>query len=209
MAEDFGNLARFREANAGLNDPDPEENRVVFLGNSITEGWARTDPDFFTVHNFIGRGISGQTSAQLLLRFRQDVIDLHPKVVVIHIGTNDVAENTGPYDPDFTMGNIRSMVELARANDIKVVLASVLPSTKFEWNRALGDRSDMIIDLNQRIHDFAEAASIPFVDYHAAMRNDRNGMDPDLAEDGVHPTSKGFGIMKNLVLPVIDRVLRE
>jgi lysophospholipase L1-like esterase len=101
------------------------------------------------------------------------------------------------------------MVELARANGIKVILAAVLPSTKFEWNRALGDRSDMIIDLNERIHAFADAASIPYVDYHAAMRNDRNGMDPDLAEDGVHPTPKGFGIMQNLVLPVIERILEE
>jgi len=159
--------------------------------------------------NYIGRGISAQTSPQLLVRFRRDVLDLQPKVVVIHIGTNDVAENTGPYDPDFTLGNIQSMVELAQANGIKVILASVLPATKFEWRRALGDRSGMIVDLNQRIKAYADQQNIPYLDYHSAMKNEQNGMDVDIAKDGVHPTMKGFEIMKELVNKTIKSVLKN
>ncbi|MCB0375945.1 MAG: SGNH/GDSL hydrolase family protein [Sinomicrobium sp.] len=196
--KDFASIGNYKKANEKIRPPKPGENRVVFLGNSITAGWARVDSAFFAGNNFIGRGISAQTSAQLLLRFRPDVIDLHPKAVLINIGTNDVAENTGPYDPDFTMGNIQSMVELARANNIKVLLASVLPSTNFEWRRELGDRSDMIVDLNKRIKAYADQNGIPYVDYHSAMKNDKNGMDPELAEDGVHPTMKGYQIMEEL-----------
>ena len=107
------------------------------------------------------------------------------------------------------MGNIRSMAELARANGIKVILASVLPATKFEWRRALGDRSAMIVDLNKRIKAYADQEKIPYVDYHSAMKNDRNGMDPNIAEDGVHPTMDGYRIMESLVVPVLERVLKE
>ncbi|MEZ4776544.1 MAG: GDSL-type esterase/lipase family protein [Bacteroidia bacterium] len=209
MRKDFGNLARYKEANSQVKPPAAGENRVVFLGNSITEGWVRADPDFFTQNHYIGRGISAQTSVQLLLRFRQDVVALQPKVVVIHIGTNDVAENTGPYDPEFTLNNIQSMSDIARANGIKVVLASVLPATKFEWRRALGDRSDMIVDLNRRIAAYARQQKIPYVDYHSAMKNDKNGLDTDLAEDGVHPTLKGYKIMEELVQKTIKQVLSK
>ncbi len=204
--DDFANLTRYRAANAALPAPAPTEQRVVLLGNSITEGWARQDSAFFADHQLVGRGISGQTSPQLLLRFRQDVIDLRPTAVVIHIGTNDVAENTGPYDEDVTVGNIHSMIDLARANDIQVILAAVLPATAFGWRSALGDRSAMIVELNRRLADLAAVERIPFVDYHAALKNDRNGMDAALAEDGVHPTARGFAIMQDLLLPVIERV---
>jgi lysophospholipase L1-like esterase len=203
---DFAQLSRYRAANEALPAPAPEEQRVVFLGNSITEGWARQDPAFFTENHFVGRGISGQTSPQLLLRFRQDVLDLNPHTVVIHIGTNDVAENTGPYDPEFTLGNIQSMTELARTNGVKVILAAVLPATKFGWRPALGDRSQMIIELNRKLADYAQSENIPFVDYHAALTNAVGGMDPEYAEDGVHPTAMGYAIMKELVLSVIERV---
>ena len=204
--KDFANLARYQHANAALPAPAATEQRVVFLGNSITEGWVRKDSAFFADNNFVGRGISGQTSPQLLLRFRQDVIDLQPAAVVIHIGTNDVAENTGPYDPDFTVGNIRSMVELAQANDIEVILAAVVPSTSFGWRPEVGDRSGMIVELNRRLEDLAAEKGIPFVDYHAALRNTDNGMDAELAADGVHPTPQGFAVMKALVLPVVQEV---
>lgn len=208
MQNDYAQLERYRAANEALSPPKSDENRVVFLGNSITEGWVNVDSAFFANNNFIGRGISGQTSPQLLLRFRQDVLNLQPKAVVIHIGTNDVAENTGPYNPDFTMSNIQSMVELAQANNIKVILAAVLPATKFEWNRKLGDRSAMIVDLNNRLKTYAAKENIPFVDYHTAMKNDKNGMNKDIAEDGVHPTLKGYEVMKGLVLPIVQETLK-
>ncbi|MDX2247509.1 MAG: GDSL-type esterase/lipase family protein [Bacteroidia bacterium] len=209
MRKDFGNLARYKEANQQVAPPAPGENRVVFIGNSITEGWVRADETFFTQNNYIGRGIGGQTSTQLLLRFRQDVVALKPKAVVIHIGTNDVAENTGPYDPEFTMGNIQSMVEIAQTHKIKVILAAVLPATKFEWRRALGDRSAMIVDLNSRIEAYAREHKIPYIDYHSAMKNEKNGMDPDIAEDGVHPTLKGYKIMEDLAQKTILKVLNK
>lgn len=209
MQLDYANVVKYQAANQDLPPAKEDEQRVVFLGNSITEGWARDDPAFFTDSNFIGRGISGQTSTQLLLRFRQDVVDLNPEAVVIHIGTNDVAENTGPFDPAFTMSNIQSMVEIAQANQIKVILATVLPSTKFEWNRALGDRSSMIVDLNKRIRAYAKARNIPIIDYHAAMKNEHNGMNKDIAADGVHPTQKGFELMKMLALPIIQAQLKN
>lgn len=208
MQNDYALLSRYRSANESLPAPKPNENRVVFLGNSITDAWPFIDSSFFAENNFVGRGISGQTSPQLLLRFRKDVIELNPKVVVISIGTNDVAENTGPYDPDYTISNIASMVDLAKANNIKPILAGVVPSTKFEWNRKLGDRSDMIVDLNNRIAALAKRKGIPFADYHSAMKNSANGMDPDIAEDGVHPTAKGYEIMKGLVLPLIKETLK-
>ena len=129
MKTDFGYLAKYKEENKKVAAPKPNENRVVFLGNSITEAWAKVDSVFFAKNNFIGRGISGQTSVQTLLRFRQDVLSLSPKAVIIQIGTNDVAENTGPYNADFTFGNIQSMAEIAKANGVKVVLASILPAT--------------------------------------------------------------------------------
>ncbi len=208
MKRDFGNLAKYKAANKTVTPPSQTENRVVFLGNSITEAWVKVDSAFFAQNHYIGRGISGQTSVQTLLRFRQDVLSLSPKVVVISIGTNDVAENTGPYDPDFTFGNIQSMTEIARANGVKVVLASVLPATKFEWRLAIGNRSAMIVALNSRIKAYAEKNKIPYVDYHKAMKNEQNGMNPDLAADGVHPTPKGYKLMEGLVQKAIAEAMK-
>ncbi len=209
MKTDFGYLRKYKEANKTVPPLKPNENRVVFLGNSITEGWVSADSTFFIQNNYIGRGISGQTSTQLLLRFRQDVLSLKPKAVVLQIGTNDVAENTGPYDPNFTLGNIQSMVEIAKANGLVVMLASVLPATNFEWRRSVGDRSAMILDLNSRIKTYADKNKIPYIDYHTAMKNNKNGMNPDLAEDGVHPTMKGYKIMEEMVQQAIGKVLKR
>jgi lysophospholipase L1-like esterase/dienelactone hydrolase len=205
---DYGYLAKYKEANAKVKPPKPGENRVVFLGNSITEGWVRTDSAFFAKNNFIGRGISGQASVQTLVRFRQDVLSLSPKVVIIQMGTNDIAENTGPYDENFTFGNIQSMAEIAKANDIKVILASVMPATNFEWRRSLGDRSAMIVALNKRIKTYADANKILYLDYHAVLKNSKNGMDPEMAPDGVHPTLKAYKIMEGLAEKAIKEVLK-
>lgn len=203
MRSDFGNLARYKPYNLKVPPPKPRERRVVFLGNSITEGWVRADSAFFKNNHFIGRGISGQTSVQTLIRFRQDVLSLNPQTVVINIGTNDIAENTGPYNPDFTFGNILSMVEIAQANKVKVILSSVLPATKFGWRTALGDRSGQIVALNDRLKAYADQHKIPFIDYHSALKNKQNGMDPDMAEDGVHPSLKAYKIMEALALEKI------
>ncbi|MEM1357660.1 MAG: GDSL-type esterase/lipase family protein, partial [Bacteroidota bacterium] len=164
--KDFANTARYQVANAALTGSS--EGRVVLLGNSITDAWASRDSAFFARNNFVGRGISGQTSPQLLVRFRQDVVDLKPEIVVIHIGTNDIAENTGPYDQAFTLGNITSMIDIAEQNGIKVVLASVLPATQFNWRKELGDRSGMILKLNEALKQLAINRQIAYLDYHSA-----------------------------------------
>ena len=203
LSMDFGGLERYRQANMILQGKAGTKGKVVLLGNSITDAWADIDTAFFAVHNLIGRGISGQTSAQLLVRFRQDVIDLKPEKVVIHIGTNDVAENTGPYDQGRTLGNIESMIDLAQANNIEVLLASVLPATQFQWRRELGDRSEEIVQLNERIQQLAARRNLRYIDYHSRLKNDKNGMDPDLAEDGVHPTLKAYSIMGQLLLEAL------
>jgi lysophospholipase L1-like esterase len=177
--------------------------KAVLIGDSITDAWYAMDSSFFLKNNFIGRGISGQTSSQLLIRFRQDVVDLKPEKVLIHIGTNDVAENIGPYSQDLTIGNIESMIEIAQKNGIKVVLASVLPATKFEWRLGLGNKSDEIVALNNRIKALAQKKSLAYIDYHSLLKNNDNGIDAEYALDGVHPTLMAYKVMEEEVLKTL------
>lgn len=198
--EDFANLRRYHGDNELRKT---QSNQVVLIGNSITDGWYKRDTAFFDDNKLVGRGISGQTSMQLLLRFRPDVVNLRPEKVVIHIGTNDVAENTGPYSEDFTVGNITSMVDIAQQNDIEVILASVLPADRFNWRPEVGDRSEMIVSLNKRLKELADERDLTYIDYHSALKNDRNGMDKELAPDGVHPSSEGYAKMAELLLQAV------
>jgi acyl-CoA thioesterase I len=198
-------LERYAAANAALPPLAPGEQRVVFLGDSITDGWPGTD-GFFAAHHYVGRGISGQATAHMLLRFRQDVVALRPALVVILAGTNDVADNAGPYDPEFTHGNLTSLVQLARANGIKVVLCSVLPATDFWWRHGL-DPAPKIVALNTWIRDFAAHESIPYVDYHTAMADAQQGLPKQYAGDGVHPNAAGYAVMESLVQPAIEATL--
>ena len=180
----------------------------IFLGNSITEGWVNIHPEFFTENGYIGRGISGQTSYQFLLRFRNDVINLKPKLVIINAGTNDVAENTGPFDLEKTFGNIASMAEMAKANKIKVILTSVLPASEFKWNKKITDSSERIEALNAKIKEYAEANKIPYVDYYTPMASGpKRSLNPDYSKDGVHPTLEGYLVMEALIQPAIDKAL--
>lgn len=207
--DQFANFGRYGQANNELGAPAKKEKRVVFMGNSITDGWPHTRPEFFKDNNLIGRGISGQTSYQFLLRFRQDVLDLKPKVVVINYGTNDIALNTGPYDEDKTFGNVVSMVELARYNKIKVVLASCLPAGGFGWRPEVKDAMDKIRHLNARVQAYAKANKIPYVDYFSALVSaDGTCMKPEYAHDnpGVHPNAEGYKVMESLVLPVVNKL---
>ena len=177
------------------------------MGNSITEGWVRTHPDFFKINGYIGRGISGQTSYQFLLRFREDVINLSPALVVINAGTNDVAENTQTYNEDYTFGNIISMVELAKANKIKVILTSVLPAAAFKWRMEIKDAPQKIKSLNDRIEAYAKANKIPFVNYYKAMVDENQALNPQYTKDGVHPTGEGYDIMEPLIKAAIEKAL--
>ena len=206
--DQFANFKRYEQANKELPAPAKKEKRVVFMGNSITEGWVKIHPEFFKENGYVGRGISGQTSYQFLLRFREDVINLKPKLVIINAGTNDIAENTGPYDIDITFGNIASMAEIAKANKIKVILTSVLPAAGFRWNKKITDAPDRIEALNAKIKEYAKANKIPYVDYYTPMvTGAERALNPDYSKDGVHPTLDGYIVMEALIKPVIDKAL--
>ena len=209
QAQDWGGLQRFAAANAELSPAVEGKPRVVLLGDSITEIWPDRHPSFFEETGYIGRGISGQVSAQMLVRFRQDVIGLHPAVVVINAGTNDVAENQGPYNEDFTFGNIVSMTELAQANGIAVVLTSVLPAAAFRWRPAITDAAEKIAALNARIRAYAEIQGIPYVDYYSSLvvEDSSRALNPAYSNDGVHPVADGYVVMEPLVKKGISEAL--
>lgn len=205
---DWARLGRYAKANKELPAPAKKEKRVVFMGNSITEGWVKIRPDFFEENGYIGRGIGGQTSYQFVVRFRPDVINLKPKLVVINAGTNDVAENTGPFDLQNTFGNIVSMVELAKTNKIKVILTSVLPAAKFGWNKSIKDAPAKIEALNALIKEYAKKNKIPYVDYYTPMVTGADrALNPAYSKDGVHPTAAGYEVMEALIKPAIDKAL--
>ena len=207
---EFAQFNRYAEANKALAKPAKGEKRVVFLGNSITDNWARMHPEFFKEHGYIGRGISGQTSFQFLLRFREDVINLHPKIVVINYGTNDIAENTGPYNEDLTFGNVVSMVQLAQANHIKVILTSCLPARSFGWRPSITDAMPKIMRLNERVRSWAKKKQITYVDYFSAMVDEnKSGMKQELTPETVHPNLKGYAVMESLIVPAIAKELKR
>ncbi|MDT7830723.1 SGNH/GDSL hydrolase family protein [Pricia sp. S334] len=206
--QDWANLEQFREANQKLDAPTTDENRVVFMGNSITIGWLNKRPEFFKAKPYINRGISGQTTPQMLVRFRQDVVDLKPKVVVILAGTNDIAGNTGPSTLKMIADNIKSMAEIATANDIKVVLSSTLPAFDYPWKPGLGP-APKIIELNKMIRSYAEENGHVYLDYFSAMADDRNGLPKKYAHDEVHPTVEGYKVMEPLVEEAISEALSK
>jgi lysophospholipase L1-like esterase len=203
---DWPNLARYRAANAALAAPAPGEQRVVFMGNSITEGWAPLFATQFPGKPYIGRGISGQTTPQMLVRFRQDVIALKPSVVVILAGTNDIAGNTGPSTLEMIEDNLASMSELAQANGIRVVLCSVLPVFDYPWKPGL-EPAPKIIALNTWLREYAAAHGAEYADFHTAMADERQGLPKSLAADGVHPNTAGYAMMVPIVESAISRAL--
>jgi lysophospholipase L1-like esterase len=208
LKTDWPNLKKYAEADKNLPAPAAGENRIVFMGNSITELWAQIDHSFFANGIYINRGISGQTSPQMLLRFRQDVINLKPVIVVILAGTNDIAENTGPIALEDVFGNIVSMAELAKINNINVILASVLPSYDFPWHPGLKP-AEKIVRLNKMIQLYCEKNDIVYLDYYSSMVDTRGGLDKRYSDDGVHPTLAGYKIMEPLVEKAIQKALES
>jgi lysophospholipase L1-like esterase len=207
-AQDWENRKQYAEKNRLLGPPTSGENRVVFMGNSITEGWKTTDSAFFTGKPYINRGISGQTTPQMLLRFRDDVVALQPRVVVILAGINDIAGNTGPVTLDYILGNIVSMVELARANHIQVVLCSVLPAYDFPW-RPGQEPAGKVRRLNEMLHGYAVRNRIVYADYYNAMADERGGLPKKFSTDGVHPTWAGYQVMEPIVEQAIAKASRK
>lgn len=207
LRNDWAYLQRFAKANAELPAPAPGEDRVVFMGNSITEGWRDDFRGLFPGKSYINRGISGQTTPQMLVRFRQDVVALKPKVVVILAGTNDIAGNTGPSTLYMIEYNLASMAEIAKANGIRVVLASVLPVYDYRWRPGL-EPAPKIVALNAWIKDYAQKNGAVYLDYHSAMRDEKNGMRAELSPDGVHPNEAGYRIMAPLTQAAIEQALK-
>lgn len=206
MLLDWPDLARYTADNAALRPPAPGENRVVFMGDSITDSWGRAVGTFFPGEPYINRGISGQTTPQMLIRFRPDVIALTPKAVVILGGINDIAGNTGPTTPAMIEGNLTSMVELAKANNIRVVLSSILPAARFPWNPGIDPVAE-IVAVNRWIRDYCATRGCVYLDYYSAMVDARGGMKPELTADGVHPNAAGYRIMTPLAAKAIATAL--
>jgi lysophospholipase L1-like esterase len=208
FTDDFGQLARYRDANAALKPPAPDENRVVFFGDSITDMWKLEDS--FPAKPYLNRGIGGQTTPQMLVRFRQDVIDLHPRVVVILAGTNDIAGNTGPMRLEDIESDYASMAEMARANHIAVVFSSVLPVHNYtpKSQEAFAQRSpEKILALNRWLQNYCGANGLVYLDYFTAMVDDKGLLKRDLADDGLHPNPGGYRVMAPLADAAIGKAI--
>lgn len=207
--QDWPNLHRYEAENESLSkSADKTKPRVVFMGNSITEGWKRWDSAYFIKNNYADRGISGQTTPQMLIRFRPDVIDLKPAAVIILAGINDIAQNTGPMTLEQSFENIVSMAELAKANKIKVVICSVLPAFDFPWHPGL-QPADKVIQLNKMLKDYCDRNHIIYCDYFSKMKDERNGLPKSLSQDGVHPNLQGYKIMEALADKAIGEVMKK
>ena len=200
---DWAGILKYQDQNKDLSLKDSISPYIIFMGDSITEGWSDFYPDFFSSNNYINRGISGQTTSQMLLRFRQDVIDLKPKGVVILAGINDIAKNTKYYGIELVAENIFSMVELAKANNIRPIICSVLPADKFPWNPKVYP-AELVKKLNILLESYAKEEGIKFLDYYAYMNNNKGGMIDNLTNDGVHVTSEGYKLMIKLVQQALN-----
>jgi lysophospholipase L1-like esterase len=201
--DDWPQLGRYAGANAAL--PPTQAGRVVFYGDSITDAWTRNGGTFFPGKPYVNRGISGQTTEQMVVRFRQDVIDLLPQTVVILAGTNDIAGNTGPETQAMIEDNFRSMVDLARSNSIRVVLASVLPAAGYPWKPSASNPAEKIRALNEWLESYAGSQNITYLDYYSAMAGPDGGMKPGISIDGVHPNAAGYAIME----PLAEKALAQ
>ena len=208
---EFANTSRYDKANLELKLHTTANNRVVFMGNSITEDWLKIRPEFFDNRDYINRGISGQTTPQMLLRFRQDVVDLNPKVVVILAGTNDIAGNSGYISLEAIISTIKSMAEIANANDIQVIISSILPAIDYPWKPGLNP-APKIITINRALKAFSEENNFIYLDYYAAMVDDKGGLkvpEYTTANDLVHPNKKGYLVMEKLAEIAIKKALAK
>ena len=207
-SQDWFGFNRYKADNeriiASGNSPE-----VVFMGNSITDNWAYFHPDFFSSHNFCGRGIGGQTSAQMLVRFNDDVIDLHPKAVVIMAGTNDVAHNEYWVSPERVVDNIVAMCNQAQANGIVPIISSIPPCSEFPWRKEIKNPGQTIVDINMSLKAYADANGIVYLDYHSALTDENLGLPKTLSDDGCHPLPDTYFTMEEMVLEAISNALKN
>ena len=206
--DDWAALTKYQKENELLPLPIKIEKRVVFLGSSIFEFWKQKDPEYFSQNNYVDRGISGQISPQLLIRFRQDVINLKPKVVIVLAGSNDIAGNTGHVTIDKIMDNIKSMAELARLHRIKVILCKYLPVYEYPWNKRI-KAADSIVNLNEKIEAYGKAQNYTILDYWTPLVDERKGQRAELTVDGVHPNLEGYKIMEEVTDVAINKALKN
>ncbi len=209
FSDDWAALSKYQKENDSLGAPNKGEKRVVFLGSSIFEFWKQKDPQYFNNGSYLDRGISGQISPQLLIRFRQDVLNLKPKAVIILAGSNDLAGNKGHVSNETVMNNIKSMAELARKNRIKVILCKYLPIYEYPWNKNLKGVADQIISLNNEIVSYAKANRFVILDYWTPLVDERNGQKAAYTTDGVHPNLAGYKVMENVTEEAIDKALHR
>ncbi len=205
--QDWANLNKYQTENTSIKPLESGQKRTVFMGDSITEFWSVISPEFFAAKPYINRGISGQTTPQMLIRFPADVIALKPDVVLLLAGINDIAGNTGPSTLEMIADNIFSMAELAIANHIKIILCSVLPAYDFPWRQGQ-QPAEKIVTLNKIIQTYADAQGIPYLDYYSAMVNEKKGLKTAYSEDGVHPNKAGYEVMNPLAEKAIRLALK-
>ena len=204
---DWANLARYEDDNLKVGLPKKDERRVVFMGDSITEEWSNLYPEYFTEKGYINRGIGGQTTPQMLIRFKPDVVDLKPEIVVILAGTNDIAGNTGPSNAKMITDNIFSMAEIAKAYQMKVVLSSILPVYEYDWAREIKDPPSTIQAVNDALKQYASDQGLIYLDYFSSMVDERQSLNSDYTSDGVHPNESGYILMSSLAEEVLSELL--
>ena len=204
---DWANLARYEDDNLKVGLPKKDERRVVFMGDSITEEWSNLYPEYFTEKGYINRGIGGQTTPQMLIRFKPDVVDLKPEIVVVLAGTNDIAGNTGPSNAKMITDNIFSMAEIAKAYKMKVVLSSILPVYQYDWAREIKDPPSTIQAVNDALNQYASDHGLIYLDYFSSMSDERQGLNSDYTSDGVHPNESGYILMSSLAEEVLSELL--
>ena len=204
---DWANLARYKDDNLKVGLLKKDERRVVFMGDSITEEWSNLYPEYFTEKGYINRGIGGQTTPQMLIRFKPDVVDLKPEIVVILAGTNDIAGNTGPSNAKMITDNIFSMAEIAKAYQMKVVLSSILPVYEYDWAREIKDPPSTIQAVNDALKQYASDQGLIYLDYFSSMVDERQGLNSDYTSDGVHPNESGYILMSSLAEEVLSELL--
>ena len=202
--QDWANLGKYKEANQQLKKSSSGEDRTVFIGDSITEGWSDFSPEFFQQNNFVNRGISGQTTPQMLIRLKQDAVRLGPKMIVINAGTNDIAGNTGPSTPEMIIDNLCSMAEIAIKNNIDVALSTILPVYKYPGNDEVADPPKIISVINSALEEYCKKNSLIYIDYYSSMVDEKKGLKSEYGNDGVHPTKEGYDVMEKVVKNVIS-----
>ena len=204
---DWPNLAKYRKANEELKDSSSSEDRIVLVGDSITEGWTEFNPGFFQENNMVNRGISGQTTPQMLIRLKQDAIHLDPKIIIINGGTNDIWGNTGPSTPDMIIDNLCSMAEITAKKNIQVVLSTILPVYQYPDRDDIIDPPKTISFINSVLQDYCKKNSLAFLDYFSPMADEKKGLRSDYGTDGVHPNKQGYSVMEQVVRETISGIV--